>query len=348
MGLTRDFLKPDGTLGFGDVGLSLLDAQPGVRWEFLGEQAPELRPDQLRDYDALLLLGSRVTEATLEPEGLEEAGRLAVVSRFGVGYDNVDVDACTRAGVLLTITPDGVRRPVATSVWTYVLALSGKLLIKDRLTRAGLWDERVDHMGMGLTGRTLGVVGLGNIGREVLALGKPFGMRYLACDPYASSDAAATAGTELVDLDTLLRAADFVAVCCALTPETRGLINAERLALLKPTAYLINVARGPIVDQQALTVALRERRIQGAGLDVFEAEPVDPRDPLLELENVILTPHALSWTDECFASIGQSACQSVLDVAEGRAPRHVVNRDVLEHPGLQQKLKRFAVRLEAQ
>src|SRR5262245_62720892 len=164
-------------------------------------------------------------------------------------------------------------------------------------------------MGMGLTGRTLGVFGLGNIGREVFALAAPFGMRHLAHDPYADPAGAAAAGAELVGLEALLRESDFVCLCCALTPATRHLIDARRLALMKPTAYLVNVARGPVVDQAALTEALRQGRLQGAGLDVFEREPIDPADPLLRLDNVILAPHALCWTDECFRGNGVSACR---------------------------------------
>jgi D-3-phosphoglycerate dehydrogenase len=333
VGVTRDFLKPDGSLGFGDIGLDLLEKAPGVTWAFLEENTLELRADQVKGCDALLVLAPNITAATLEG-----ADRLAVMARFGVGYDNVDVEACTRGGVLITITPDGVRRPVAVAAMTLLLALSHKLLIKDRLTRAGRWAEKLDHMGMGVTGRTLGVIGLGNIGRELFALARPFGMRHLACDPYA---AAPEAGVERVDLETLLRASDFVCVCCALTPETRHLINAERLALMKETAYLINVARGPIVDQQALTKALRERRIQGAGLDVFEKEPIDPKDPLLSLENVIVNPHAICWTDECFLGNGRSACESILEVAAGRAPRYIVNRAALDHPRLRERLRQY-------
>lgn len=333
VGLTRDFLKPDGTLGFGDIGLSLLDEAPGVEWEFLPESSSELTPEQIRDYDALLVLGPRVTAATVAG-----AERLKLVARFGVGYDNVDVEACTEQGVLLTITPDGVRRPVAVMALTFILALSHRLLQKDRLTREGRWSEKLGYMGMGVTGRTLGVIGFGNIGREIFKVVQPLGMRHLAADPVASPAEAQVAGVELVSLDTLLAESDFVCVCCALTPETQGLIDAGKLALMKPTAYLINVARGPIVDQAALTQVLAEGRIAGAGLDVFEQEPVDPNDPLLKLENVIVAPHALCWTDECFKGIGSSACESILDVAAGRAPRYVVNRDALRHPKLQGRL----------
>jgi len=337
VGITRDFLKPDGSLIVEDVGLGLLGTAADVEWEFLQQDATELRPPDVRDYDALLVLKPRVTAATLQG-----ADRLVLVARFGVGYDNVDVEACSRAGVLLTITPDGVRRPVAAAILTFLLALSHKLLIKDRLIRASRWADKIDHMGTGLSGRTLGLVGLGNIGREVLVLARPLGMRHLAYDPYVTSADLAGADVELVALYTLLRTADFVAICCPLTPQTHRLINRERLALMKPTAYLINVARGPIVDQQALTEALRQRRIQGAALDVFEQEPIDPHDPILELDNVIVTPHGLCWTDECFRDNGRSACQSILDMAAGRTPRHVVNRDALEHPRLRARLRSVA------
>jgi D-3-phosphoglycerate dehydrogenase len=336
VGVTRDFLKPDGTIGFGDIGLGLLDEAPGVEWEFLAEDGRELRAEHVRDYDALLVLAPRVTAATLGG-----ADRLAIVARFGVGYDNIDVPACNAAGVLLSITPDGVRRPVAASVMAFVLALGHRLLIKDRLTRSGRWAEKLDFMGMGLTGRTLGVVGLGNIGRDVFVLAAPFGMRHAAADPFASAADAAAIGVELMPLDELLRASDFVCICCALTPETHHLIDARRLALMRPSSYLINLARGPIVDQRALTEALRAGRLQGAGLDVFESEPIAPDDPLLALENVILAPHAICWTDECFRGNGRSACASILDVAAGRVPAHVVNREAADHPRLRERLRRL-------
>jgi D-3-phosphoglycerate dehydrogenase len=328
VGLTRDFLKADGTVGFGDIGLGLFDGT-GDSWEFLPTTDPEVLPEHARDYDALLVLAPKVSARTLGG-----VGRLKVVARFGVGYDNVDVPACTRAGVLLTITPEGVRRPVAVAALTFLLALSHKLLIKDRLTRAGRWAEKLDHIGQGVTGRTLGIIGLGNIGRELATLARPLGLRVLASDQWATPDAAARVGAALVPLDDLLRQADYVAVCCALTPETHHLLNAERLARMKPTAYLINVARGPIVDQAALYRALRDRTIQGAGLDVFEREPVDPGDPLLQLENVIVAPHAVCWTDECFGLNGRSAIAGLIDVARGVVPKNVVNPDALAHDRL--------------
>jgi phosphoglycerate dehydrogenase-like enzyme len=334
IGLTHDFLKADGTIGFGDIGLNLLDSAANVSWDFLPENTTELRSDQIQDYDGLLVLAPKITSASLVG-----VTRLSIIARFGVGYDNVDVPACTNSGIILTITPDGVRRPVAVSAITFLLALTHKLLIKDRLIRDGKWAEKLDFMGNGVTGKTLGVIGVGNIGKEIFQLAAPFEMRHLSYDPYMTSPIR---GVEIVPLELLLRTSDYVIVSCALTPETKHLLNAKRLGWMKPTAYLINVARGPIIDQIALTEALQKRQIAGAGLDVFDPEPISPNDPLLLLENVILAPHAICWTDECFRNNGLSACRSLLDVASGRIPTHVVNRESLNHPVFLEKLKKYA------
>lgn len=336
VGVTRDFLNSAGELTFGDIGLDTLGAQPGVSVEFLPDNFGELPASVGQDYDALLVLAPRVTAGTLA-----NCDRLAIVARFGVGYDNVDVAACTAANVLLTITPDGVRRPVAVSALAMLMALTHRLLTKDRLTRAGRWNEKLNYMGVGLTGRTLGLVGFGNIGQEIARLAAPLEMQLVAHDPFASSHVAETLGVRLLELDELLRAADFVCVCCALTPATHHLLNASRLALLKPTAFLINVARGPVIDQAALTDVLRKERIAGAALDVFEKEPIEPTDPLLELDSVLLSPHAVCWTDELFHGNGVAACRSILDVAAGRLPKDIVNRDVVERAELLRKLARY-------
>jgi D-3-phosphoglycerate dehydrogenase len=202
-----------------------------------------------------------------------------IIARHGVGYDSVDVGAMTRAGILVTNTPNAVRRPVATMAVTFILALAQKLLIKDRLTRAGRWHERTDHMGQGLTGKVLGVIGVGSIGLETLRMIAPFQMTLLAADPYAEQGKLDAVGASLVSLEELLARSDFVLITCLLNAETRYLINAARLAQMKRSAYLINVARGPIVEEAALIAALREGTIAGAGLDVFENEPVDPGNP---------------------------------------------------------------------
>jgi D-3-phosphoglycerate dehydrogenase len=324
--LSGDFRKPDGSPVYPDFDLEPLRTAPGVEMAFL-EPADVIRPEQIAEFDALILLLSRFTRESIHPNG-----RLGVVARFGVGYDTVDLDACTNAGVAVVITPDGVRRPVAVSILTLMLALTGKLMVKDHLTRKGPagFAQRGEHMGVGLVGRVLGSVGMGNIGSELFRLARPFDMRFIAHDPYIDPARGAELGVELVGLDDVFRRADIVSVNCPLTTATRHLVNAERLALMKPTAYLINTARGPIVDQQALTRVLKARRIAGAGLDVLDQEPPDPAEEILTLDNVILTPHALCWTDQCFAGNGAADVKAVLDVQHGREPRLVVNRAVLE------------------
>lgn len=336
VGLTHDFLNASGEPVFGDIGIDKLRSRPSTTVEFLPNWGNELPSEVGREFDGLLVLAPRVTAETLSA-----CDRLAIVARFGVGYDNVDVEACTESNVFLTITPDGVRRPVAVSALAMLMALSHRLLAKDQLTREGRWNDKLDYMGVGLTGRTLGLIGFGNIGREIAKIAAPLEMRLIAHDPFASCEDAASTGVELAELDELLREADFVCVCCALTADTRHLLNAPRLGLMKKSAFLINVSRGPVVDQAALTGILREQRIAGAALDVFEKEPIDADDPLLQLDNVILSPHAICWTDELFRGNGQSACRSISEVASGRIPKDLVNRGVIEQPEMQKKLARY-------
>ena len=338
VGLTSDVGDKE-TFKADYYGIEVLDDHDGIEWELMEGDSDPLTPDDVRDYDALLVFGSRVSAETFSG-----ADRPVLVARFGVGYDTVDVGACTENGVALTITPDGVRRPMASSFAAFILALGHKLMWKDRITRNGQWDTRYTQTGVGLRDRVLGLVGLGNIGRDLLELMRPFEMRPVACDPYADAEEAARIGVELVDLDTLMRTADFVCVCCMLNDETRGLIDAGRIALMKPTAFLVNAARGPIVDQAALTAALTERRIQGAALDVFDPEPPDPDDPILRLDNVIVTPHAMGMIDQCWQGIGRSATAGVLEVAAGRAPANIVNRDVVDTALFREKLRRYAPR----
>jgi phosphoglycerate dehydrogenase-like enzyme len=324
--LSGDFRKADGSPTYPDFDLEPLRAAKDVEIAFL-EPANPLRGEQLEDFDALILLAHRFAA-----ESVPASGRLGVVARFGVGYDTVDLDACTKAGIAVAITPDGVRRPVAVSIITLMLALTGKLMMKDRLTREGPagFAKRSEHMGVGLVGRTLGSIGIGNIGAEMFRMARPFEMRFIAHDPFADPAVAAELGIELVRLEDAFRRADVLSVSCPLTPQTYHLVDAERLLSMKPTSYLINTARGPIVDQKALTKVLQEGRIAGAGLDVLEQEPPDADDPILKLDNVILSPHALCWTDQCFAGNGAADVEAVLAVRQGRAPRAVVNREVLE------------------
>lgn len=326
VGLTRDFLNADGRIGWGDIGTGVLDADPAIDWDFIQTVDGEIPPHHVDGYDALLVLGPRVTRDTLS------GGRLRHVARFGVGYDNVDVVACTEAGVPVTITPDGVRRPVAIAALALTLAATHRLREKDDLVRSGRWHDKLDYMGAAVTGRTLGIVGLGNIGREFSRMAAPLGMVQIAADPYADPGSAESLGVRLVDLDVLMADADVVVVTTVLTEQTRHLLDARRLGLMKPTAFVVNVSRGPVVDQAALTQALAAGRIAGAALDVFDPEPPAADDPLLSLPNVLLAPHATAWTAELALGNGSSAIAAIRDLAAGRRPAVVVNPDAFRHP----------------
>lgn len=324
VGITRDNLKPDGKPIFDETCLKALD-DPRIQWEWLPEIEPELTPQTAAKYDAVCVMLARITRATVS--GSDR--RLKLIARFGVGYDMVDVPALTEKGVLLTITPDGIRRPVATAALTFVLMLAQKVPTKDRLVREGRWNERVNHMGTGLSGRTLGSIGVGNIGSELFRLATPFQMRHIACDPYVTQESVRPLGVTLVDMDTLFREADFLCVNCPLNEETHHMVGAKQFALMKPTAFFVNTARGPIVDEKALLEVLSKRRIAGAGIDVFEAEPTPPDNPLLGLDNIIVTPHYICLTDECINTVTASVFNACRELAYGRVPRNVVNQQVL-------------------
>ncbi len=336
--LSSDFLQSDGKPAFPMFDRSPLDDDPDIEWRYLENRDGPVDAEELADHDALILLAQRFDRVSVPADG-----RLALVARFGVGYDSVDVQACTDNGIALTITPNGVRRPVAVSIITLMLAVTGKLLIKDRLTRQGPdgFAQKIHHMGVGIVGKTLGSVGIGNIGAEMFRLAKPFDMDFIACDPYAEEATAAELGVRLVDMETLCRESDILAVNCLYNDETHHIVNAERIALMKPTAYLINTSRGGTVDQKALTAALQEERIAGAGLDVVDPEPPEPDDPILTLGNVVFGPHALCWTDQCFAGIGADDINAASAVKRGEQPDGVVNREILENAAWRAKLERY-------
>ncbi len=338
--LSGDFKGQDGAFTFPEFDLSPLTATPGLEMLFL-EPQEVIASEQLRDVDALILLSNRIEE-----ESFPGDGRLSVIARFGVGYDSVDVAACTANDCALVIVPDGVRRPVAVTILTLLFALAGNLIVKDRIARLGPegWSQKTRYNGIGLVGRTLGSIGIGNIGAEMFRLAAPLDMKFLAHDPFVPPDLAHELDVELVDLETVFRRSDFLAVNCPLSDETRHLVNADRLALMKPSAYLINTARGPIVDQAALTSVLQEGRIAGAGLDVLDQEPPDADDPILQADNAIITPHALCFTDQLFAGSGAADVRAVLAVMAGEVPTGIVNREVVDRPGWRKRLRDYAER----
>ena len=321
VGVTRDLMMADGEPCFGPHAFEVLQGNPDIAWEWLPEDLTEVTPDVAARYDGLHVNLPRVTATSL---GRGDC-RLKIIARNGVGYDTVDLAAASAKGIVVTNTPIAVRRPVAVATLTMIFALAGRLFKKHELVHTGRWNERASFMGQGLTGRTLGLVGAGGIGQEILRLARPFFGRMIVADPFANAATVEGLGGSIVPLDALMREADFVVVCCLLNDETRHLIDARKLALMKPTAYYLNMGRGPIHDEKALAEALKSGRFAGAGLDVTEREPIEPDSPLLGMENVIITPHALCWTDECFHEIASTALQSIVDVSLGRRPAHVVN-----------------------
>jgi phosphoglycerate dehydrogenase-like enzyme len=272
------------------------------------------------------VLTPRVTSASVA-----DSSELLAIGRFGVGYDSVDVAACTAQDVLVMITAGAVDRPVAEATVGWMIALSHHMLVKDRLVRTGDWHARTRYMGRELRDRTLGVIGFGGIGRQLVALLNGFGMRQpLVYDPFAPPEVLAELGVRGVSLEELLQEADFVSVHCPLNETTRGLLGARELALMKPSACLLNTARGGIVDENALFDALQSERIAGAALDCFEIEPVLTPHRFSQLDNVLLAPHSIAWTDELFRDIGRMACSSMLQLVSGQRPRGVLNPELFQ------------------
>jgi D-3-phosphoglycerate dehydrogenase len=250
---------------------------------------------------------------------------LLIVSSNGAGYDTVDVKACTDAGVLVVNQAGGNAESVAEHALAMLLCLSKRIIETDRVMRRQDGIERNRFLSTEVLGKTLGIIGLGHVGRRLAELCRGLRMRVIAYDPYLSAEEMAARGGEKVALDDLLRQADYVSINCPLTDETRGMIGAREYALMRPHAYFITTARGFIHDEDALLDALRTRRIAGAGLDVWMKEP-PPRDhPLLELDNVLVSPHTAGVTTEARIRMGRIAAEQMLDALDGKRPPRIVN-----------------------
>ncbi|MBV8602459.1 MAG: dehydrogenase [Candidatus Eremiobacteraeota bacterium] len=310
----------------------------GVEYERVPPQPGNVATATALDgYDAFLV-SSVVVDAS-SVRGLE---RLAVVARWGVGFDRIDVPALTAADVALANTPNSVRVPVAEAVITLIYALAKNLFFLDRATRGGRWRFDLPKPARDIDGKVLGSLGCGNIGRELFRRVRSLGFtRLLACDPMLDSKSAGELGIELVALEELCRESDFLCVLTPLNEQTRGLIGAPQLASMKPTSFVINTARGGIVDERALVDALRSGTIAGAGIDVFEREPPPKDHPYFSLENVIVSPHALAWTENSVSGNTTEACANIVSLLVDGEPRFVVNRDVLERPKFRAKLARL-------
>jgi D-3-phosphoglycerate dehydrogenase len=270
-----------------------------------------------------------IVRAPLPPALFDTASTLRAAIRHGAGFDMIPLEAATKAGVLVANVPGVNARSVAEHVFFVTLALLRRFRAMDHDLRTNGWLAGRDHANRTneLAGRTLGIVGMGNVGREVARIAlHGFGLTVLA---NSRSGMNLPEGTRKVTVDELVSGSDVVVLCCPLTPETAGLISRERIARMKPNALIVNVSRGPVIDDVALVDALREGRIAGAALDVFATQPLPPEHPFLQFENVIVTPHMAGITEESMERMGTGAAAEALRVLSGELPLNLVNPEVL-------------------
>ena len=276
--------------------------------------------------------GLVVRSATrLSRETIFAADSLEVIARTGAGVDNVDIGAATERGIPVCHTPEANKISVAEHTFALMLALAKGLLYLDREVRQGSWKVRDSQQAFDLKGKSIGLVGLGRIGREVARLAISFGMTVLAYDPFVSCPPKRMEVEIVQTLQEIFKQADIISIHVPLTDKTRNLISASLLNLLKPASILINTSRGAIINELALVGALSKGELAGAGLDVFSSEPLSKDNPLCQLPNVILTPHFAAFTRECRLKMACDAIRGLLDVLEGRRPRWVANRGALNH-----------------
>jgi D-3-phosphoglycerate dehydrogenase len=291
---------------------------------------PEQLIDRCHDADAILTPGGRFTRSVLA-----ELEHCRCIVRYGVGYDTIDVPAASENNILVVNIPDFCLPEVANHALALLLDCAKKITRHDRWVRAGQWGDRggayrspfLSPMGP-IHGETVGLVGFGQIAREFHRRLVPLDMRVIAYDPYVPAERAAALGVEILPLDEVMRQSDYISIHTPLTPETRHLINAEMLAMMKPTAYLINTSRGPVVDEPALIDALQNGVIAGAGLDVFEAEPLPTDSPLMQMENVVLVPHTASYADETFRIMWRRVGEEAARTLRGQMPNTPVNGQI--------------------
>lgn len=328
VGLTADGADATGATMFGDIGLHRL-AEAGISWVLLPDipgHGP-VDPAALADVDAVISFGHIPFSADL----VRAVPRLRHIARFGAGYDGIDPVALAREGVVLTNTPAPVRKPLALSGLTLLLACAHRLVENHRATVAGRWaSERGSYRGIGVDGRTVGILGFGSVGSELAQMLAPLGVTVIANTRSGRSASAAELGVELVDRETLAARSDFVVVAAALTAENHGMLDDAFFAAMKPSAYFINIARGGLVNQPALTTALRTGLIAGAALDVYEPEPPAPDDPLFAMENVICTPHALCWTADFTKAVSASVMEAVIAASCNEIPATALGREALD------------------
>ena len=322
VGISGDLLNSNGIPCFGNEALSKIKSRSDMEITWMDKSINEITEEMASKFDAILL---NIPKASAKSVCRDDC-KLKIISRFGVGYDSVDIEAMKEKGIVVTNTPNAVRRPVAVAALTMIFALSGKLLKKNDLVRAGQWNDRTNFMGMGLTQKTLGIVGAGSIGQETIKLSQPFFKKIIAFDPFLTKEELHSKGTLKTDLIKLAKSSDIIVVLCNLNKSTQGMINNKFFSNMKKTSYIINLSRGPVINEKDLELALENKMIAGAGLDVTSVEPLSPNSKLMSFENVILTPHSLCWTDECFHNIATEAINSILNFFDGTKLENQVNK----------------------
>ncbi len=294
----------------------------------------EVLLEEAKKSDALVtLLTDKVDCRLIE----ESQPRLRIIAQYAVGYDNIDLECAIKHGVYVTNTPGVLTDAVADFTWGLILAVTRRIVEADEFVRSGKWYESgtgwhpIMLLGFEVTGKTLGIIGMGRIGRAVAERAKGFRMKILYYDKRRlPPEEEERLGAKYVDLDTLLRESDIVSLHTPLTPETYHMIGERELRLMKPTAYLVNTARGKVVDTEALVKALREGWIAGAALDVFEQEPLPPDHPLTKFRNVVLAPHIASATTETRTRMAEIVAENLIAFYKGEIPPTLVNKEVVK------------------
>jgi len=307
-----------------------------IKERFDAEVWPEYAPppkkillEKVRNVDALASLLSDKIDA----EVFDAAPKLKIVAQIAVGFDNIDIREATKRGIYVTNTPEVLTETTADFAWALLMAVARRVVEADKYVRTEQWKVSWHPsmmLGRDVYGATIGVVGAGRIGYAVARRAKGFDMKILFYDVVPRPEMEKELGAKRVDLDTLLKESDFVSIHVPLLKETYHMINAEKLKLMKKTAYLINNSRGPVVDERALYEALKERRIAGAGLDVFEQEPTLVDNPLLKLDNVVVAPHVSSASYETRSKMAEMVAENLVAFFDGKKPPNLVNPEVMK------------------
>lgn len=300
------------------IGGELVQAKAGT---------PEAILEAARDADAILTTYAKVTT-----EVVQALTKCKIIARFGIGVDNVDIEMATKKGIVVTKVPDYCIDEVSDHAMALLLAVVRKIPYSNKLVQAGRWEMPAVVPISRLRGRTLGLVGFGRIPQLVAPKAQSFGIKVITYDPFVPKEILAKAGVQHAEFEELVRTSDFISLHCPLMPETRHIMNAKAFAMMKPSAYLVNTGRGPLVDEAALAAALDKGQLAGAALDVVEKEP-PTHSPILGRDNVILTPHTAFYSEEALLDLQTKAAEEVVRVLSGEAPKNPVNPEALKAAG---------------